>query len=100
MWNDTVGSLIAWTAPSSSSGWIKIRKLRNIVGGHPAERSGAVARITIKNQQLLVTYFDKTRKDNIFERFELKSLIKDYNGEAELILCYLRELLDVAFTKS
>ena len=50
--NDTIGS---WNAPLPNSGWGKIRHLRNVIGGHPAESSGAVARITIKSQQLLVT---------------------------------------------
>ncbi len=91
LWNDTIG---AWNTPPSNSGWIKIRDLRNIIGGHPAENSGAVARITIKHQKLLIMRFDKIKKENISDTFELKLSIKDYTREAEEILSSLyQELL-------
>ncbi len=90
LWDDTIGS---WNKPSSNSGWVKIRNLRNIIGGHPAEKSGAVARITIKYQKPLIMHFDKIKKENISDTFDLKSAIKDYTREAEEILSSLYQQL-------
>lgn len=80
LWKDTIGS---WNDPSSDSGWVKIRRLRVIISGHPAKESGAVARITIENQQLLVTHFDKSKNQIVYETHDLKSLVKGYTHEAE-----------------
>jgi len=88
LWTEIVGS---WSNPLSSSGWSRIRRLRNVVGGHPAERGGAVARITIKTQRLLCTSFDNSTNRTVYETIDFKSALRDYTHEAGQILASLYE---------
>lgn len=76
----------AWKPPGPLTAWSKARELRNIVGGHPAERAGMVARVTLKSRKVLIAHWSSAHKDSIFEEVNVRGLVFDYLSEAVTIL--------------
>jgi hypothetical protein len=71
-----------WPTVSRASAWSRIRELRNRVGGHPAERAGFLARISIRRQHFKIMYWNKRKATPEFEDVDLRALFTDYKCEA------------------
>src|SRR5207249_3020493 len=77
---------LSWSNPANTSSWTQLRELRNAICGHPAGRSGAVARITIKSQKLLVMGHNRSKPKGETVTIDLKSLVAEFTCEAESFL--------------
>lgn len=66
-------------SPAKTDAWSKVRELRNRIGGHPAERGGAVARASIRDNQLLVIHWANASKS---EHIKIRDWVSDYVREA------------------
>jgi hypothetical protein len=94
------GALLGpWKQPGPATAWAKARKLRNVVGGHPAERAGTVGRITLRSRKMLVAHWSDEDRDSRFEEVDFSALVEDYLREAAMILSACAESLALKGTE-
>ena len=73
-----------WADPEHGTGWAALRLLRNQIGGHPAERAAAVARITMSSRGFKIVHWESWGPK--FEDIDLHGLHRRYVAEAAAIL--------------
>jgi hypothetical protein len=80
-----VGSLDL--APAKTDAWARVRELRNRIGGHPAERAGAVARRSIEDNHLRVLHWATgPRTESIKVRDWVAEYIREAAGHMATVL--------------
>ena len=73
-----------WKDPERDTAWTELRRVRNEIAGHPAERAAAVARITMRSRGFRMVHWGLGRPK--FEDVDLHSLTHRYLTEATAIL--------------
>ncbi|MCP4105079.1 MAG: hypothetical protein GY749_06020 [Desulfobacteraceae bacterium] len=82
----------SWDKPDESSAWKYLRDVRNCVAGYPAERGGAISRMTLSDDGFKIGYWDKSSVDNFpFEYVPLKERYEEYIQEVDVMLERLKK---------
>ncbi len=89
--------------PSSDSGWVAIRDLRNLTVGHPIEKRNAhgvwrcfISRVTMNSNGFQLKIWNKEKNVVEIETVDLKSLYERYKSE---VVTYLQDICEALTTR-